>query len=175
MKRLVLLFLLWGISLSVASESESMACRATNLLRSGKFVKSYSQFEQALLASRKESDLQAEGRILIAMAQIRTQSLEFEFAGQLLSQVRKAALDSNGRVALLLAQISLLNAQNKYEEAVRLWTTEARAKYRNVPDLLLGSLYGEVAITYAGYGDKQQSQARIETAEDYFSGMLREN
>ena len=53
--------------LSVASSSESgvLSFRAKQSLAAGRYAKSYTQLEKALLATRKESDLLAEGRVLI--------------------------------------------------------------------------------------------------------------
>ena len=169
MRRALLIAVTFFVMAIFASESEVVAFRATSYLQNGKFVKSYALFERALLASRKESDIQAEGRILIAMAQIRIQSLEYEFASQLISQVRESALDSNAMTALLLTRLSLLNAQEKYGDAVNLW--EKRGKYLvdEAPDLLQGSLQCEVAIAYAGMNNKKQAEAKLDLADDSFS------
>ena len=55
-------------TLASASESGVLSYRAQRSLDAGKIAKSYGQLERALLASRKESDLRSEARVLMAMA-----------------------------------------------------------------------------------------------------------
>ena len=62
-------------SFASASDSGILSYRAQRSFDSGKFAKGYGQLERALLASRKEADLVSEGRVLIAMVQIRTMYL----------------------------------------------------------------------------------------------------
>ena len=88
---LVLLF----SGMSFASESSVLAFRAQKSIAKGKFAKGYGQLERALLASRKEADLAAEGRVLNSMAKIRIMSLDLDFADSLLSVVRQEVMDEN--------------------------------------------------------------------------------
>jgi len=81
----IFVFLLLFLSVASSSESGVLSFRAKQSLAAGRYAKAYTQLEKALLATRKESDLLAEGRVLIAMAQIRTQSLDFVLADSLLS------------------------------------------------------------------------------------------
>lgn len=153
-----------------AAGSQTAAFRAAKLLQAGKFAQSYALFERALIESRKESDLQSEGRILIAMAKIRTESLEPTIAGQLLSQVREPALDLNGKMALLEARISLLNEQEKYQEAVALWKSVPDSVISETSDALQGNLQCEAALAYAGSGDTAKANKRFDDAEDLLDG-----
>src|SRR5690606_39621657 len=61
----IFVFLSLIISMVWSSESGILAYRAKQSLTAGRFAKSYSQLEKALLATRKESDLLAEGRVLM--------------------------------------------------------------------------------------------------------------
>ena len=106
-------------SIASASDSGVYSFRAQRSLDNGKFAKGYNQLERALLASRKEADLLSEGRVLVAMAQIRTMSLDLNFADSLLSVVRKEVLDQSTLLQYTKVKISLLNAQEKYKEATK--------------------------------------------------------
>ena len=93
--------LLAASAIASASDSGVYSFRAQRSLDNGKFAKGYNQLERALLASRKESDLLSESRVLIAMAQIRTMSLDLNFADSLLSIVRSDVKGSlHGEIAL---------------------------------------------------------------------------
>ena len=96
--KIALCIALSGIS-AFASESATLAARAQKSLKAGKFAKGYSQLERALVASRKEADVQSEGRIFIAMGQVRTMSLDFELADSLLNYVQAEGLDTRRRAA----------------------------------------------------------------------------
>ena len=98
-----IVFVLLFSMCAFAAESKDLAFRAEKALKTGKFSKANALYERALLSSRKESDLKSEGRILIAMANLRTQSLDLEFAERLLSSVRKAELDTVTLSAYYLA------------------------------------------------------------------------
>jgi hypothetical protein len=165
-----LLVLLWLAVWASASGSQTFAFRASKMLQAGKFAQSYALFERALLESRKESDLLSEGRVLIAMAKIRTQSLEFTVAGEFLAQVRESALDLNGKMALLDAKLSLLNEQEKYQDAVALWRSVPNATVSKASDLLQGNLQCEAALAYAGAGDTANANKRFDEAEDLLDG-----
>ena len=75
--KIALCIALSGIT-AFASESGKIAARAQKSIKAGNFAKGYSQLERALVASRKEADLNAEMRIFIAMGQVRTMSLDFD-------------------------------------------------------------------------------------------------
>ena len=106
-------------TIASASESGILSSRAQRSLDAGKFAKGYGQLERALLASRKEADLRSEGRVLMAMAQVRTMSLDFELADTLLSQVRPEILDKNTNLMLLQGKAALANAQGNFDEALK--------------------------------------------------------
>lgn len=140
----VLIFI--ALSLSWGSESGTLSYRAQQSLAAGKWAKSYVQLEKALLATRKESDLLAEGRVLITMAQVRTQSLDFILADSLLSIVRVNELDSASIVALTQAKMALYNAQERYKETINLAASISKAMLNRTPDLLQGNFWSENAL-----------------------------
>ena len=107
--KIALCIALSGIS-AFASESATLAARAQKSLKAGKFAKGYSQLERALVASRKEADVRSEGRIFIAMGQVRTMSLDFELADSLLNYVQAEGLDRSTKIMLVKAKTALKNA-----------------------------------------------------------------
>lgn len=136
-------------SLATASDSGVLSYRAQRSFDNGKFAKGYGQLERALLASRKESDLLSEGRVLIAMAQIRTMSLDFALADSLLSIVRENELDNNTKAQFAKTKITLLNAQEKYGEAVKLCNGTDKNILKNADENVQAAFYGECAIAQA--------------------------
>ena len=94
MRRCIFCVLILCAFLFADSESGDLAYRADKSVQAGKFAKAYGLYERALLSSRKESDISAEGRILVSMATLRIQSLDLQFAEDLLKQVRKVAKGS---------------------------------------------------------------------------------
>ena len=146
-------------TLASASESGILSSRAQRSLDAGKIAKSYGQLERALLASRKESDLRAEARVLMAMAQIRTMSLDFAFADSLLAQVREEVLDKTSKILFLQGKAALANAQGKFDEALGLCKSADPNSLKKVDDPLQAAFYSECAIA-------QAAERRSEDAEE---------
>ena len=142
-----------------ASESGTLSYRAQRSLDAGKFAKSYGQLERALLASRKESDLRSEGRVLMAMAQVRTMSLDFALADSLLAQVRPEILDKNTNLMLLQGKAALANAQGNYDEAYKICNSADADSVNKSDKPLQASFYSECAIAQAAKG-------RLDDAEE---------
>ena len=136
-------------SIATASDSGVYSFRAQRSLDKGKFAKGYNQLERALLASRKEADLLSEGRVLVAMAQIRTMSLDLNFADSLLSVVRKDVLDQGTLLQYTKVKISLLNAQEKYREATKICSAYDEKALKKNEETAQAAFYGECAIAYA--------------------------
>ena len=136
-------------SIASASDSGVFSFRAQRSLDNGKFAKGYNQLERALLASRKEADLLSEGRVLVAMAQIRTMSLDLNFADSLLSVVRKEVLDQSTLLQYTKVKISLLNAQEKYKEATKTCKAYDEKSLKKAEETAQAAFYGECAIAYA--------------------------
>ena len=136
-------------TIASASESGILSYRAQRSLDAGKFAKSYGQLERALLASRKESDLRAEARVLMAMAQIRTMSLDFVLADSLLAQVREDVLDRSSKLSLIQKKSALANAQGKFDEALSLCNSADPDVVKKIDDPLQAAFYSECAIAQA--------------------------
>ena len=145
-------------SIASASDSGVYSFRAQRSLDNGKFAKGYNQLERALLASRKEADLLSEGRVLVAMAQIRTMSLDLNFADSLLSVVRKEVLDQGTLLQYTKVKISILNARAKYQEAVKTCNAYDEKSLKKADETAQAAFYGECAIAYAA--------ARSDRAQD---------
>jgi len=133
-----------------ASDSAILSTRAQRSFSAGKFAKGYGQLERALLASRKESDLLSEGRILIGMAQIRTISLDLDLADSLLSVVRNEALNASSQVRLVTAKIAIANAREDFHKAVKICSTLQSDSLKQTEESAQASYYSECAIAYAG-------------------------
>jgi len=162
----IFVFLSLIISMVWSSESGVLAYRAKKSLEAGRFAKSYSQLEKALLATRKESDLLAEGRVLMMMAQIRTQSLDFALADSLLSIIRQDALDTASIVALVQAKMALLNAQERYDEAIRISKTISEEMLDEGPDLLQGYFWREQALALTALKKNQEAEPLYKKAKN---------
>ena len=144
-----------------ASESGALAYRAQKSLEAGKIAKSYSQLERALLASRKESDLLSESRILISMAQIRTMSLDLDFADSLLSVVRPGALDNGTSLLLEKSKVALANARGLYENGVKVCRSMDSDSLSRAAKPLQGAIYSECAMAYAGGGKSADAEEAL--------------
>lgn len=166
--RVVFLCALLVVS-SFASESGRYAYRAQKLLGEGKFAASYSIYEAALLASRKESNLLAESRILLSMAQIRIHSLDFEFADSLLSQVRKDVLDSNTKLALYQSQMSLENARGDFKKVLSIAKKPSEEMLKNAPETLLAAFYSEQSYALASQGASSEAEQTLEKVKKELS------
>ncbi len=132
-----------------ASESGIQSFRAQKSINAGKFARGYGQLERALLASRKEADLRAEGRILISMAQIRTMSLDLDFADSLLSNVRKDILDTNTLILLNKAKMAIANERGNYKEVVSTCSSVEKELLSKADKPAQAAFYGECAIAQA--------------------------
>ena len=147
--KIALCIALSGIS-AFASESGKLAGRAQKSLKAGNFAKGYSQLERALVASRKEADRRSEGRIFIAMGQVRTMSLDFSMADSLLNYVQNEGMDRSTRIMLVKAKMALKNATEKFSEATALCERVNEDDLDGIDDNLQGAFYSECAIGYAG-------------------------
>ena len=163
--KLALCFALSGIATSFASESGQLAARAQKSFKAGKFSKGYSQLERALVASRKEANLNAESRIFIAMGQIRTMSLDFEMADSLLNHVKSDGLDRPTRIMLVKAKTYLKNETEKYSDAVALCEGVNEDELDRIDDQLQGSLYSECAIAYAGVRNEEKANQALKMVD----------
>lgn len=151
-------FLMGFASFAEASESGTLAYRAQKSLKAGKIAKSYSQLERALLASRKEADLGAESRILIAMGQIRTMSLDFAFADSILANVRTEAMDRTTKVVYAKSQAALKNAQENYQAAASICKSISKDDLKKAADELQAAFYSECGIAYAATGKSEDAK-----------------
>lgn len=147
-----------------ASESGTLSYRAQRSFNNGKFAKGYGQLERALLASRKEADLLSEGRVLIAMAQIRTMSLDLDLADSLLSIVRNDVLDQSTQVQLAKGKIALLNARDKFKEAARACADIQEETLKKADENNQAAFYGECAIAQAASGQNDKAQESLKMA-----------
>lgn len=147
-----------------ASESGILSARAQRSFDSGKFAKGYGQLERALLASRKEADLLSEGRVLIAMAQIRTMSLDLDLADSLLSIVRDSVLDKNTLVQYSKSKIALLNARQKFKETTKVCSSFNEKVLKKADDNAQAAFYGECAIAYAAAHESDRAQESLKMA-----------
>ncbi|MCF0224171.1 MAG: hypothetical protein HUK20_07865 [Fibrobacter sp.] len=149
---LTFLFVLLFSVASIASDSGVYSFRAHRSFSSGKFAKGYKQLEKALLASRKESDLLSEGRILIDMAQIRTMSLDFALADTLLSAVRPQSLDATTLTQFARAKAALAIAQKDYRAATRHCESVQPDSLKEADKPSQAAYYADCAIAYTGIG-----------------------
>lgn len=161
----IIVFLLLLLSIGQGSESGTLSYRAKQSLAAGRWAKSYSQLEKALLATRKESDLIAEGRVLIAMAQIRTQSLDFILADSLLSVVRQDALDTATIVAWVQAKMMLFNAQERYNETLQLAKKVSEEMLDRSPDILQGYFWSEQALAFTALRKNDEAEPMYKKAK----------
>lgn len=162
MVRRALVFVLALLALAGASESGRLSARAQAVLAAGRFSAAYSQYEVALLASRKESDLLSENRILISMAQIRVASLDLELADSLLGIVRQDALDESSKFALLQARMSSKNAASKPREVLDLAGNLDEKALNKLPESLAAAIHSELALAFAATGDTANSNKQLE-------------
>ncbi|MDD5942342.1 hypothetical protein [Fibrobacter sp.] len=153
----ILVAILAAGTVASASESGILSYRAQRSFDSGKFAKGYGQLERALLASRKEADLLSEGRVLIAMAQIRTMSLDLDFADSLLSIVRENVLDNSTRIQLAKTKVALLSARNKFSDAVRICDSYNEKTLKSADENVQAAFYGGCAIAYTANRDQSRA------------------
>jgi hypothetical protein len=156
--------LLAASAIAGASESGILSARAQRSFDSGKFAKGYGQLERALLASRKEADLLSEGRVLIAMAQIRTMSLDLDLADSLLAIVRENELDDNTKVQLAKTKMALLNAREKFKEASSICNGTEEKVIKEADDNTQAAFFGECAIAKAATHDETGAQESLKMA-----------
>ena len=153
---LALVVLLSGVSF--ASESSVLAFRAQKSISKGKFAKGYGQLERALLASRKEADLGAEGRILISMAKVRIMSLDLNFADSLLTVVRQEAMDDNSKLMFNINKISLANARENFADGEKICRSIDESSLKKCDESLKAAFYSGCAVSYAG--NKREDDAK---------------
>ena len=163
--KIALCFALSGISTVFASESGTLAARAQKSMKAGRFAKAYSQLERALIASRKEADIRSENRIFIAMGQVRTMSLDFNFADSLLSYVNSNEADRTTRIMLTKAKMGLKNATAKYSDAVSLCESVSAKDLDEIDDNLQGAFYSECAIAYAGVRNSEKANKALKMVD----------
>ena len=151
--------LLAASAIASASDSGVYSFRAQRSLDNGKFAKGYNQLERALLASRKESDLLSESRVLIAMAQIRTMSLDLDFADSLLSVVHEDVLDQSTQVQYTKVKIALLNTRGNYKDAAAVCNRVGETDLKKADETAQAAFYGECAVAYAAVGSDRAEEA----------------
>ena len=151
-------------SFASASDSGILSYRAQRSFDSGKFAKGYGQLERALLASRKEADLVSEGRVLLAMVQIRTMSLDLDLADSLLSVVRENILDQSTRVQYAKAKAALLNARENYRDAAKVCNGFDEKSLKKADENAQAAFYGTCAIAYTGTRDNDRAQESLKMA-----------
>lgn len=167
-KRIFLVLLLFVCAF--AAESKDLAFRAEKAVRAGKFAKANSLYERALLSSRKESDLESEARILIAMADLRTKSLDLDFAEKLLSEVRRAELDTATLSAYSLAWMELFLERKNFDKVIEIKYSMDENFLKRIPDGILGNILCVSAVAFAGNGNADLSVKYLQDAEDAFDG-----
>lgn len=165
-KGVIALLLALGAS-AMASESGVIAYRAQKNLDQGKIARSYSLLERALLATRKESDIQSEYRVLLSMAEIRTMSLDFAFADSLIAMVRLGNLDSQTEVLYNYTKIVLFNARNKFNDAEALCSSAENKALKNSSDGMRASFYSECAIAQAATSKQDKAKKSLKQVDRY--------
>ncbi len=168
MRRIILVLLL--SICAFAAESKDLAFRAEKAFKAGKFSKANALYERALLSSRKESDLESEGRILIAMANLRTKSLDLEFADRLLSSVRKAELDTATLSAYYLAWMELFLEKENYDKVIEIKYSMDEKFLKRIPGGILGNILCVSAVAFAGKGFSELSERYLKDGEEAFGG-----
>lgn len=157
---------------ATASESGILSYRAKNSFNAGRFAKGYGQLERALLASRKESDLLSEGRVLIAMAQIRTMSLDLDLADSLLATVREDRLDKSTRVLLGKARMALANERGNYKDAASICSSFDSDNISKADESTQAAFYSECAIAQAAtHQDTEESLKMVGKRSDKSGGF----
>ena len=157
----ILVAILAASALATASDSGVYSYRAQRSFDNGKFARGYNQLERALLASRKEADLLAEGRVLIAMAQIRTMSLDLNFADSLLSIIHEEILDNNTKTQFYKTKIALLNTRGKYRDAANICYRISSKTLKDADDNMLAAFHGECAVAHAGNRDTSRAKESL--------------
>jgi tetratricopeptide (TPR) repeat protein len=147
---LLSLLLIGSIGVQTAfPASGNYAFQAKKYFAQGKYAAAYSQYELALKESRKEANLDAEGRILTSMAALAIHAMEFEDAKKLLESVRVSALDKKGEEEFYRAYMEFHNLQGEYKRAFEIAKNHSYKKPSAV-------FLGEAAIAAAGsknYGE----------------------
>lgn len=169
-RRIFLVSCLLASCVFASSESKNLAFRADKAVQAGKFAKAYGLYERALLSSRKESDILSEGRILISMATLRTQSLDVQFASDLLKQVHKSDLDTNSLAAYYLAWMELYLEKKNFDKVIEIKYSMSEKFLEKIPDALRGAILCTAAIAFAGKGDSKNAKKYLKDAEDALDG-----
>lgn len=153
-----------------AAESGALAYHGDKAFRAGKFAVAEDFYTKALLQSRKEADLHSEGRILIAMAELRTQSLDMDASEVLLHKVRKADLDSNALAAYYLAWMHLFLERENYGKVIEIKYSLSNAFLKQMPNGIRGDILCASGIAFAGMENRTQAEKHLSDAEDAFDG-----
>lgn len=133
-----------------ATDSGAYSYRAQKSFDAGKYARGYKQLEKALLASRKEADLLSEGRVLLAMAQIRNMSLDYDMADSLLSVVRPDRLDRGTKVLMAQVKMSIANGRGDYKSAASICSDFNKDDVDKADEPTQAVFYSECAIAQAG-------------------------
>ena len=170
MRRCIFCVLILCAFLFADSESGDLAYRADKSVQAGKFAKAYGLYERALLSSRKESDISAEGRILVSMATLRIQSLDLQFAEDLLKQVRKVELDTHTLGAYYLAWMELYLEKKNVDKVINIKHSLSEKFLDEIPDGIRGGILSAAAIAFAQKGNATSAKKYLEDADDAFDG-----
>lgn len=155
-----------------ATESGILSYRAQNSFNAGRFARGYGQLERALLASRKEADLLSEGRVLLAMAQIRTMSLDLDLADSLVSSVREDVLDKNTKVLLAKVRMSIANERGNYKDAASICFAFDQDVLSKADESTQAAFYSECAIGQAAiHKDTEESLKMVGKRSDKNGGF----
>ena len=97
----------------------------------------------------------------MAMAQVRTMSLDFELADTLLSQVRPEILDKNTNLMLLQGKAALANAQGDFAGALKVCRSADADSVSKSDKPLQASFYSECAIAQAAKGQNDDAEESL--------------
>lgn len=143
------------VSSLLASESGDYSYQGQRYFQQGRYREAWSAFSMALNASRKEADLSAEGRIRIALSTLSLHAREFSDAEAQLAQVRESQLDQAGQLAYAQARLELLNAQQRYTDALAFFEQTKINTDDCDFDMQVATVFGEASVAAAG-ADRQE-------------------
>lgn len=138
-----------------ASESGDYSYQGQRYFQQGRYREAWSAFSMALDASRKEADLSAEGRIRIALSTLSLHAREYSDAEAQLAKVRESQLDLAGRLAYAQARLELLNAQQRYTDALAVFEQAKIDTDDSDFDMQVATVFGEASVAAAG-ADRQE-------------------
>lgn len=155
-----------------ASESGILSYRAQGSFNAGRFARGYGQLERALLASRKEADLQSEGRVLLAMAQIRTMSLDLDLADSLAATVREDILDAGTKILLGKVKMAIANERGNHKDAANICVSFDKNYISKADESTQAAFYAECAIAQAASNkDTEESMKMVGKRSDKSGGF----